>query len=122
MTDLTKDSDEHREAEALLRKKKERSEADLTSCVLMYDKDMAEKQAAIEELEQKKKEEMALLQQLEEHFRKIDANNAKQSDEEKTLKEFKKRIQDASSFLDLKATKIQALARGMQTRTDSKRC
>jgi len=115
-TDLTRDSDEHREVEAALRKKKERSEADLTSTVLKYDQDMAEKLKAIEEIEQQKKEEMEQLQQLEEHFRKIDANNAKQADEEETLRKFKKRINDAASFLDTKAMKIQAHIRGVQCR------
>merc|ERR1712046_199176 len=100
---------------ALLRKKKERSEQELTQCVTMYDKDMADKQAAIEKLEREKKDEMAQLQQLEEHFRKIDANNAKQSDEEQTLKKFKKRILDAQAYLDSKATKIQAYVRAILT-------
>ena len=53
---------------------------------------------------------------LEEHFRKIDANSAKQTDEEEILRKFKKRIQDATSYCDSKAMKIQALTRGVQCR------
>ena len=63
-------------------------------------------------------EEMEQLQRLEEHFRKIDANNAKQSDEENILKAFKKRIADATAYLESKATAIQAHVRGVQSRAE----
>ena len=84
--------------------------------MLKYDSDMAEKLKQIEELEKQKKEETEQLITLEEHFRKIDANSAKQTDEEEILRKFKKRIQDATSYCDSKAMKIQALTRGVQCR------
>ena len=115
-TDLANSSATHDEAEKALRKKKERLEADLSSLVLKYDSDMAEKLKQIQELEKQKKDETEQLITLEEHFRKIDANSAKQTDEEEILRKFKKRIQDATSYCDSKAMKIQALTRGVQCR------
>lgn len=116
--DINRLSDEHREIEAGLRKKKERSEADLAAIVTKYDGDMEEKQTAIAEVRRQMKEEMQQLQQLEEYFQKIDANNAQRTDEEKALAQFASRVHAAEKVLDDAATQIQKIVRGRQTHAE----
>jgi hypothetical protein len=65
-------------------------------------------------------QEKAQLDELEEHFAKIDANNLQKQEEEKMLDEFKKRITNARTVLGDAAAVIQKIHRGNATRAQLK--
>eukprot|EP00615_Pteridomonas_danica_P003147 CAMPEP_0114343138 /NCGR_PEP_ID=MMETSP0101-20121206/10359_1 /TAXON_ID=38822 ORGANISM="Pteridomonas danica, Strain PT" /NCGR_SAMPLE_ID=MMETSP0101 /ASSEMBLY_ACC=CAM_ASM_000211 /LENGTH=275 /DNA_ID=CAMNT_0001477665 /DNA_START=380 /DNA_END=1207 /DNA_ORIENTATION=+ len=113
---LVLNSEKHREAESVLRKKKEKREHDLAAKIKEYDDAMFAKKAEIVALKTAMAEERAELDNLEEHFAKIDANNVQKSEEEKLLTDFKKRVDNAKSILGHTASMVQKIYRGNATR------
>eukprot|EP00633_Aureoumbra_lagunensis_P006492 CAMPEP_0197319482 /NCGR_PEP_ID=MMETSP0891-20130614/55068_1 /TAXON_ID=44058 ORGANISM="Aureoumbra lagunensis, Strain CCMP1510" /NCGR_SAMPLE_ID=MMETSP0891 /ASSEMBLY_ACC=CAM_ASM_000534 /LENGTH=99 /DNA_ID=CAMNT_0042810431 /DNA_START=104 /DNA_END=403 /DNA_ORIENTATION=- len=57
------------------------------------------------------------LKALEEHFAKVDANQALSLKENDLLSDFTQRVQKAQSILDRAAMKIQAIFRGVHQRS-----
>jgi len=116
LKELHETSEKHREAEVNLRKKKDKAEKELAAKVGEYDTSMTAKSSEIESLKQLLVEEKAELDGLEEHFAKVDANNAQRAEEERVLGEFRKRLVEAAALLDRAATKVQKIARGRSAR------
>jgi len=114
--EIEKLAEEHREVEATLRKKKAKAEADLTAAIGGYDEAMAAKTQAIEQLSAQAQDEAATLKELQEHFDKIDANNAQRDEEERLLARCRKREAQAEYALFRAAADIQKLLRGIQRR------
>jgi len=120
------------------------AEKELAAKVGEYDTSMTAKSSEIESLKQLLVEEKAELDGLEEHFAKVDANNAQRcahiagflsfyliafghtflnvlaglfrAEEERVLGEFRKRLVEAAALLDRAATKVQKIARGRSAR------
>lgn len=114
--ELDETSQANRESEAVLRKKKERAEADLKALIDKYHHDIDDVKRQTEELKAKMAEEAEELRILEEHFAKVDANEARKNDEEALLDAFAARCRRADAILGDAATTIQKVVRGRQLR------
>lgn len=114
--DLDDESAKHRDQEAALRKKKERVEAEINALKTKYDEDMGDMRAKIKDLRDKMAVEKEELRVLEEHFAKVDANEARKQDEEARLNAFRNRVKAAEKVLDDAAANIQKVVRGKQLR------
>ncbi|KAJ8600908.1 hypothetical protein CTAYLR_005048 [Chrysophaeum taylorii] len=115
-TKLEEDSQAHRDAEAALRKKKERAEAELNAQIEKYNRDIDDIKRQTEEIEAKMAAEEEELRVLEEHFAKVDANEKRKNDEEALLDAFRARVKQAEQVLDDAATNVQKIVRGRQLR------
>ena len=114
--EMATQTEKHRELEASLRKKKEKKEAELGTKIDEFDVAMGGKKQEIEDLKVLTKKEKEELQDLEEYFAKVDANEAQSQEEKRILTEFKKRMDAANGILDRAATHFQKIHRGNMTR------
>mmetsp|Transcript_15353 Transcript_15353/g.46034 ORF Transcript_15353/g.46034 Transcript_15353/m.46034 type:complete len:225 (+) Transcript_15353:688-1362(+) len=110
-TNIETERQSGRDAEATLRKKKERIEADLTSQVIKYDENMAALLRQTEEIKEKMTSERDDLLDLEEYFAKVDANQKRQNVEIEVLSIFAQRRNFVKGKLNREATSIQKIVR-----------
>lgn len=114
----TKMSQEHQEEEDLLRKKKCKTAAELSSIIEKYDAEMASLEDAIKEVETEYKKEREQCQELNEHFQKIDEEQARIDAEERVLEEIRAREREKQMFIFNAATRIQKVYRGVLARRE----
>jgi hypothetical protein len=107
--------------EAALRKKMNKSLAEVQSAVQKYDNDMGEREAKSIELQKKYEEEKVMLQALEEHFNKVDAENARIAEEDRIINEIQARENAAKKVLDDAAAMVQKHIRGFLSRREFKK-
>ena len=86
-----------------------------------YDADMGEKQKEIDEIKQEYDQELARLAELTEFFNKVDADKANEAEEEARIEEERMRMRASLDRLAKAAARIQALCRGVLTRSQKKK-
>lgn len=113
--------EENKTKEAALRKKMNKSLAEVQTAVEKYDTDMGEREARSIELQTKYDEEKVKLQELEEHFNKVDAENARIAEEERIISDIQARENAAKKVLDDAAAMVQKHMRGFLARREFKK-
>jgi len=113
---LEEDGAKNRDTETALRKKKEKIEAEVNELKAKYEKDVQDLKDQIEDVKQKMAKEKEELRVLEEHFAKVDANEARKTNEEALLDAFRAKVRHAERVLEQHATRIQKVVRGKQLR------
>ena len=108
--------DKNKEEELKMRKDKSRIEASLNEMIENYDNDMKKKSEEYDELNEKYRKESEEYAILKEHFDKIDADIAKDEEEERLLAAVKRRQDYGWWVLDTAAANIQRIARGRRDR------
>ena len=110
--------DENKNQEAAARKKKMMAQRELQNWVGKYDKDITGTHEKLEELRSQYSKEKEELNELEEYFRKWDAERARIAEEEGLIAEERARQQAAQKVLDDAATQVQSAWRGHKQRQD----
>lgn len=109
---------EHREEEDVLRKKKCKMAAEVASVVEKYDSEMMATENEISEVQLTLKAEQEECKQLEEHFQKIDEEQARIEAEEKILEQIRAQEREKQMFIFNAATTIQRIYRGVVARRE----
>jgi len=122
---LEKDITSIREAnsvkEAAHRKKMNKALHELQSAVETYDTGMGEREDKSEGLQGMYDTEKDQLQKLDEHFNKVDAENARIAEEERIISEIRSKESGAQKVLDDGAAMIQKHIRGRLARAEYKK-
>lgn len=103
------------------RKKKLKTQKELSLSIEKYDKTMTEKQSEIDALRTIHESEKKELAELQEYFRKWDAERGRIAEEERLIAKENRKKSEAQKVLDDAASAIQAIYRGMQARKATKR-
>ena len=109
-------TDRNKDEELRLRKEKSRAEHSLASKIASYDEDMEVRRKELEELTQAFSADLKEYEMLREYFDKIDANLARESEENFILDAVIRREAFAVKIFFMAANKIQNIARGRQAR------
>jgi len=103
------------------RKKKLKTQKELSLSIENYDKTMTEKQFEIDALRKIHETEKKELEEKREYFRKWDAERGRISEEEKLIAAENRKKDEAQKVLDDAASAIQKIFRGMQARKATKK-
>lgn len=114
---FVKDFEDHSEMETNLRKKHNRSTAEVNALIDRYDAAMLDKLARFKALEASHSKEKKRLAVLEEHFRRVDRDLANEAEEERLIADEEERIRALGRKDHDAAAKIQALYRGNRSRS-----
>jgi len=109
------------QAELGSRKKKLKTQNELSLSIDKYDKTMTEKQGEIDALRAIHEAEKKELAELQEYFRKWDAERGRIAEEERLIAAENRKKSEAQKVLDDAASAIQAIYRGMQARKATKK-
>ncbi|OQR81328.1 hypothetical protein THRCLA_11825 [Thraustotheca clavata] len=115
---LDKDTAEHREIEDGLRKFKCKIGTEVANAIEKYDKDMSALAQEIDSIQSQYKIELAQIQELSEHFKKIDEEQRRINEEEKILEAARAEERRQAQILHDAATKIQKVFRGRAVRKE----
>lgn len=103
------------------RKKKNKTQKELSLLIEKYDKEMSKKQTEIDSLRGIHNAEKKELVELREYFRKWDAERARIAEEEKLIAAENRKKAEAQKVLDDAASAIQKIYRGMVARKSMKK-
>jgi chromosome segregation ATPase len=103
------------------RKKKTKLETEVTNLVAKYDADLGVKQGEIDEIKGEYDKELARLEELTKFFDKVDADKANEAEEEGRIEAERQRLRASLERLAKAAARIQALCRGVLTRSQKKK-
>ncbi|XP_053474093.1 dynein regulatory complex protein 10 [Ictalurus furcatus] len=112
---------QHREREAMLRKKNNKLETEIENWIQKYDVEMEEKQAKLERLTQTYAEEQAELRELQEHFAVLELEYTQIVEERRRERERKEEEERERQVKSRAAVVIQALWRGWRVRQAMKK-
>lgn len=112
---------QHREREAMLRKKNNKLETEIENWIQKYDVEMEEKQAKLERLTQTYADEQAELCELQEHFAVLELEYTQIVEERRRERERKEEEERETQVKSRAAVVIQALWRGWRVRQAMKK-
>jgi chromosome segregation ATPase len=114
--ELERTNAQHREDEAMARKKKFKIESEVENWIHKYDQDLDEKQNEIDDITTLFVEEKAHLDELQSQYQDLQKEYEQIQERQKVIEERKKEQEAFQARLDAAATKIQKIFRGWATR------
>ena len=112
----TEVTEKNKEEEQRLRKEKTRTENNLSEKIALYDEDMESRRVELEEMTKCFEQESAEYAELKEYYDKIDADLAREKEENDILAAVARRQAFAEKVFSKAACRIQCIARGRQAR------